>query len=486
MDADIQKLLEQKNRRLEAMHEASRALLAIMGHTKNEQELIQKGIDALVTLVQARYGAVSLLDACGIQTQFIYTGIGIEDAKRIGHFPQGKGLLAVVVEENQVLRIDDVQDDDRSIGFPPNHPPMKTMIAAPIAVNHSVYGRVYLCDKPDGSVFSDDDEQFVMTFANTLAVVILNLQANRYHREAEEELHLAARVIENTHEGVMVLDKQGRISSVNPAFSRLTGYAKQDVLGKKIAYFFSESPQNDENNKALWDALASQGVWKGEFINVRKTGESYHQWTVVNAIRSHQGEVNQYVCMLTDITERKKEELYLKHMAHYDSLTRLPNRILLEDRLESALSISRRYEHTLAVMFLDLDLFKKVNDTLGHIAGDRLLFSVAERLQHCVREVDTVARMGGDEFTVVLTDIGDQKNAELIAKKILESIAMPFNIKGHEVKISTSIGIALFPDHADSYEGLVKLSDRAMYESKKAGNGYTLYFDGLGDEPYCI
>ena len=311
----------------------------------------------------------------------------------LGTPPQGKGLLGVVVKENQVLRLDNMQQDSRAIGFPPHHPPMTSMLAAPITTNNRVYGRVYLCDKMDNEPFTDDDELFVTTFANTLAIVNFNLYISRQREQAEEELRLAARVVKNTQEGVVVIDKHGIIDSINPAFSKLTGYKKEEILGQPLSILSASSCTQYD---VMWKALNSAGHWQGELTQQKKTGEYFPQWTVIDAVKSHDGKIRQYVSVCTDITERKKDELRLEHMAQHDPLTKLPNRTLFEDRLKTALTTSRRYGQSLAVIFLDLDLFKNINDTLGHTVGDKLLYGVAERLQDSIRECDTVARLGGD------------------------------------------------------------------------------------------
>lgn len=474
-------LIAEKSRRLNDLHEASKTLLALLAGTRDASELIQKGIEVLATLVQARYVAVGVLDRHGELERFIQTGVDQATADSIGVPPQGKGLLGVVVRENNIMRLDDLQRDSRFNGFPDNHPDMRSLLAVPINGDGKVLGRVYLCDKIDATPFNDDDETFVTTFANTLGVVLMNLDASLKREQAEEALRLTAKVVHHTQEGVMVLDGTGVITSVNPAFTTITGYSEAEATGESFKMLRAVQ-QSNEQLDALLSKLKAHGSWQGELWHRRKNGEAYPQWTVINAMRDNDGAVTQYVCLFTDITERKKQEERLQYLAHHDPLTQLPNRTLLNDRLQQALNVARRNWKKLALIFLDLDLFKTVNDTLGHAAGDLLLKEIALKLQSCVRDCDTVARLGGDEFTVVLNDVSETKDVAMIAQKILDSLVLPFNLDGREFHISASIGISLFPADAQDIGTLTKYADTAMYQAKKKGNNYQFYMDSMGME----
>jgi diguanylate cyclase (GGDEF)-like protein len=220
----------------------------------------------------------------------------------------------------------------------------------------------------------------------------------------------------------------------------------------------------------MWTTIQKSGYWQGEIWNRRKTGELYPEWLTITAVKDEAGAVSHYVGTMLDITDRKAAEDEVRHMAHYDVLTDLPNRTLLTDRLHQALAQARREKAKLALMFLDLDKFKPVNDQLGHAIGDLLLREVAYRLQACMkRESDTVARLGGDEFVILLAQMDDEQEAATAAEKIVLAISQPFDIEQHTINISTSIGIAIFPAHGMDVKALMKKADEAMYQAKDAG-----------------
>jgi diguanylate cyclase (GGDEF)-like protein len=339
--------------RLNELCVASRTLLGLLAHTTIHEELLQCGIDALAKLLQARYGAIGILDEDGKLRQFVQCGLSAEEVERIGHYPEGKGLLGVVVNENQTLRLADIAQDPRSGGFPPHHPAMKTLLAAPISHRGRVYGRVYLSDKRDGAPFTGEDELLAISFAHSLSLVLDNA------REIEEMKQMMTR---------------------------------------------------------------------------------------------------------------------LDYMAHYDSLTGLPNRKLFADRLQQAVKQHARYDGGVCLMFLDIDNFKLVNDTLGHPYGDRLLQQVSARIQDCLRESDTVARLGGDEFCILLVGLEDVFFAARVAQKILNALTPPFLLDGHENYLSASIGIALPPQDGEDIDHLLKNADAAMYHAKAQGKNNYQFF----------
>lgn len=339
--------------KLAELHEASRSLLTVLAHTSIETDLLQSGIDALTKLIQARYGAVSLVDEAGVQKNFLYTGIDPAQTQKIGQAPEGRGLLGIVIRENLSLSIDDISKDPRSAGFPPHHPAMKTLLAVPISHDGLVYGRIYLSEKINGEAFNQDDEVLAQSFARSLSLVL-----------------------DNAHE----------------------------------------------------------------------------------------------------LDEIKKAKHNLDHMAHFDTLTNLPNRCLFSDRLQQALLQAERCNGLLAVMFIDLDNFKGVNDTLGHSAGDALLKLVAQRITDSLRKGDTVARLGGDEFILMLPELGSAQDASQVAQKILAALAQTFELDQHELHISASIGISIYPDDAADVDGMLSAADTAMYHAKKLGKNNSQFY----------
>ena len=287
-------------------------------------------------------------------------------------------------------------------------------------------------------------------------------------KRLEDHMRLAATVFENTGEGLFITDARRHIIHVNPAFTDLTGFELDDVLGK-TPRVLSSGRHPPEFYDHMTEVLAKTGKWQGEIWNRRKTGEMFAEWLNIAAVRDEQDQISNYVAVFSDITSRKQDEERLSYQANHDPLTRLPNRTLFQERLSRALTRANRSQSKVALLFIDLDYFKQVNDTLGHLAGDILLQQVAERLTACVRQGDTVARLAGDEFTVILEDIAEAHDGAVVAHKILTSLATPFDLQGREAHISSSIGVALYPGDAGDPQSLVKLADAAMYRVKHQG-----------------
>ncbi|CAA7620013.1 conserved hypothetical protein [Candidatus Terasakiella magnetica] len=287
-------------------------------------------------------------------------------------------------------------------------------------------------------------------------------------KRLEDQMRLAATVFENTGEGLFVTDENEHIIHVNPAFTDLTGYDAAEVLGN-TPEMLASGRHPPEYTQHIREILAETGKWQGEIWNRRKTGEMFAVWQNTAIVRNERGELTNFVSVFSDITSRKQAEEQLSYQANHDPLTRLPNRTLFQERLGRALTRAHRAQSMVALLFIDLDHFKQINDTLGHLAGDILLQQVAERLSGCVRQGDTVARLAGDEFTVILEDIADSRDAALVSHKILSVMSMPFDLQGHEGRISSSIGVALYPTDAGDQQTLVKLADAAMYRAKHQG-----------------
>jgi diguanylate cyclase (GGDEF)-like protein/PAS domain S-box-containing protein len=296
--------------------------------------------------------------------------------------------------------------------------------------------------------------------------------------QASERLELFAKMFENSSEAIIITDADKRILTVNPAFELITQYRNAEVIGcdPKI---LSSGKHTAEYYQTIWSTIASAGKWSGEIWNRRKDGEVYPQWLSIGAVKNFRGAVIHYISLFSDITQRKEAELKIEMLAHYDMLTKLPNRALFADRLQHALQIADRSHRKVGLMFLDLDKFKAINDTLGHLAGDQLLQSVAERLSRCVRQSDTVCRQGGDEFMILLEEINSPLDIEGVAQKIALEMSVPHPL-GEEARIvSFSIGAAIYPDHAIDSEKLSQCADQAMYQAKEAGrNNFKLYGAG--------
>jgi diguanylate cyclase (GGDEF)-like protein/PAS domain S-box-containing protein len=295
----------------------------------------------------------------------------------------------------------------------------------------------------------------------------------------DEKLHLAATVFEASSEGIMITDAGNNIVTVNRAFTEITGYAEEEVRGKNPR-LLNSGRQEREFYLALWESLNRHGHWQGEIWNRRKNGELYPEWQVINVVRNGGGEVSHYIAVFSDISQRKYDEERIAYLAHYDPLTDLPNRVLFHDQLGRLLASSQRQEKPVAILLLDLDRFKNVNESLGHLFGDQLLQLVAQRLRSVVREEDLVARLGGDEYVAVLSDLGEVQNAALVAQKILDGFASPFSVDAQEISITASIGVSLYPDDGDTPDMLLKNAESAMYGAKQSGrNSYRFYTQSM-------
>ena len=297
---------------------------------------------------------------------------------------------------------------------------------------------------------------------------------------------LADKIFEHSSEGVMITDPKGVIINVNKAFTQVTGYSREEVAGETPS-LLNSGRQDPVFYRVMWQALIETGHWQGEIWNRRKNGEIYLEWLSITAIKDNLGHTTHYVAIFSDITAVRENEERLHNLAYYDALTELPNRILFNDRLNQAMARADRGKQMVAVMLLDLDRFKIINDTLGHMAGDTLLIDVARRVGGCMRESDTVARLGGDEFIVVLPELDSINHASLVAQKIIDVLAQPFTLANQEVFITASIGISFYPSSGGSAEMLVKTADIAMYHAKEQGrNNYQFYRSSASDETSAL
>lgn len=311
--------------------------------------------------------------------------------------------------------------------------------------------------------------------ANDITFALENIDRETQQQIAAEKLEQAATVFEFSKEGIIVTDAERNIVSVNKSFSEITGYSATEVLGCNPRLLAS-GLQNGGFYQEMWDLIHRYGSWQGELWNKRKSGEIYPQALTIICVKNDQGSVMNYLAIFSDITERKSAEERIQQLAHYDVLTGLPNRILFNDRLQQALTMEQQDQSALSLLFLDIDRFKQINDTLGHGVGDQLLQMVAQRLKKCVREQDTVSRQGGDEFIVVLPNT-KAVEAGQVAQTILEHLQQPYVIEHHDFLITVSIGIATYPEHAQDAETLVKYADVAMYQAKACGRNRYLHFD---------
>ncbi|MFL6659027.1 MAG: EAL domain-containing protein [Massilia sp.] len=295
-------------------------------------------------------------------------------------------------------------------------------------------------------------------------------------KSIETTLQMAAQVFETSRDAIAIIDAEHRVLTVNKAFSDITGYAMGDIIGAPLPQMSTGEHEPGFYEK-IWNYVVANDHWEGEVWSLRHDGEEYPAWVALTAIRNSAGEIVNFVAVLSDITDRKRVEEHTRHLAEHDFLTDLPNRVLFLDRLHQALAVARRKRSKLALMFVDLDRFKGINDGFGHHVGDAVLKEVAARLIHCVRGADTVSRQGGDEFVVMLPDIGGVDQAAHVADSIMRAIAQPVQHDGHTVSLSVSIGISFYPADGEEIDTLLKHADVAMYHAKQGGRNAFSFFD---------
>ncbi|HJV25606.1 MAG TPA: EAL domain-containing protein [Aromatoleum sp.] len=299
--------------------------------------------------------------------------------------------------------------------------------------------------------------------------------AESARRQIEESMKLAAQIYRSSSEAIMVTDEHNRIVDVNDAFTRLMGYELSEIEGKDPKIMQS-GLHDKEFYRQFWQAITEHGRWQGEVWDRRSDGQLIAKWVTISVIRNPDGSVFRHVAQFSDITEKKQQDELIWHQANFDPLTDLPNRRLFRDRLEQEVKKAHRTGKPLALLFIDLDHFKEINDTFGHDKGDLLLAEAARRIRLCVRDTDTLARLGGDEFTVIIPEFQGVVAVERIAQQIIAELSTPFEFGSDHGEISASVGITVYPDDAESLEELMKLADRAMYLAKDQGRGRFAYF----------
>ncbi len=294
-------------------------------------------------------------------------------------------------------------------------------------------------------------------------------------RRAEGELRLYGTVFTNAREGMTITDVNTRIIAVNPAFTEITGYTLDEVVGQTPS-ILNSGRQGGEFYRRMWQELQQKGRWHGEIWNRRKDGKVFPEWLSIVGVKGENAEITHYIGVFTDVSEHKRNEARISHLASHDILTGLPNRVLLEDRISDGMKLSKRRGSTMALLFIDLDRFKNINDTLGHETGDQLLVQAAERGLAVLRKGDTLSRIGGDEFVAVLPELDNRQIAADTALKLLAELCLPYQLAGHELTVSGSVGIALYPEDGHTVSDLLRKADAAMYRAKEEGRNTFRYF----------
>lgn len=411
-------------------------------------------------------------NASGYLQELLRIGVRWDDT------PQGKGPAGSCIRTGhlQVFKTTDSsfqpwRDAAVRFGF-------QSIIALPLVVRGQVYGTLMLYSRLEHDFDEALTQQRLSGIASRICVALETAMD-------QEQLRLLSTALAIARNGVYITDALGRILWINNSFTRLTGYSSDEAIGKSPALLKSGKHDADYYQR-LWQTIQQGKTWINETVERHKSGKLFTVQQTITPIKNDDGVVSHFVSIIEDITVQKEDAARIQYMAHFDALTALPNRALFLDRLQQILAQSKRNGQSSALMFLDLDRFKAVNDTLGHHIGDLLLQAVADRLKACVRETDTVSRLAGDEFTVLLPNVHSREDATVVAKKITAALATPFLLDGHKVNIGSSTGIAFYPADADSDEALIKCADHAMYAAKEQGRGTFRFYESAVNERYSV
>ncbi len=356
---------------------------------------------------------------------------------------------------------------------------MSSIVINPFFVEGQCTGVIFICTQStDG--FTDAVECALLAqVAQHISFSLTVSKNENIQKKTKGQLKLASAVFDNMLEGIIVTKPNGEIVAVNPALYTITGYDRKELIGKTPKVL--QSGRHDEMfYRAMWKTILETDQWEGEVWNKRKDGSVYPELLSISTVKDKQGSVQNYIAVLADISKQKEAEQELQHIAFYDELTGLPNRMLFKERLDSAINQASRNQQLLAILFIDVDNFKVVNDTLGHSTGDQMLKEIAERLSRCTRKNDTVARQGGDEFTIILQSLKCPEDATLVINNIMESLETRILIDNQEFYSSVSIGISFYPNDGERFDVLMKNADTAMYHAKSQGkNTYCIYTSSM-------
>ena len=448
------------------------AMLALNqgAHTSTEREVIQVALEHAVSLTSSKVGYLHFVNNDQESIELVTWSrdtLKHCEAAFDSHYPVSMaGIWADCVRSKSPQIHNDYPHMENRKGLPEGHIPLSRHMSLPVIDKNEVKLVIGVGNK---------EEEYNQSDLRQMQYLLGDLWKLIEKKRYEEKLKQAAAVYENTQEAVTITDTTPHIIAVNRAFTEITGYEEEEVIGKNPSVL--QSGQHDEIfYQEMWQALLSTGRWEGEIWNRRKSGEVYPEWLNISAIADDRGLTSHYVAVFTDISLLKQSESKLEHMAHYDPLTGLPNRILLYSRIEHALQLAARNHRRMAVLFLDLDNFKNVNDSLGHPAGDKLLKALAVRISDRLRSEDTVARIGGDEFVVLIENVERESDVADIAEALIHEVTMPVSLDSHELSVGGSVGISLYPENGEDATDLIKNADAAMYLAKESGrNSYQFY-----------
>lgn len=444
--------------------------LTTEAHNMDEQSLMRFAIEQAESLTESQMGYLHFVNAdqetVSLGTWSANT-LSQCEAAHDNHYSLSKaGVWADCFRQRKAIIHNDYPGLTSKRGLPDGHSALLRHMSVPVLDAGQVVMILGV-----GNKFEPYDQGDLIL----LEMIANNTWALLQRNRSQRLLELHAQVFRSSREAVMIVDANTCILSVNSAFARITGYSSDEVLG--LTPRILKSGRHERNfYLSMWKTIQQTGHWQGEIWNRRKDGDVYPQWLGISAVQSVQGEVTEYIGVFTDITDYKKDQDRIEHLAHHDPLTGLPNRTLLRDRFQQTKASALRQDSLIGMLYLDLDHFKNINDTMGHPAGDQLLLQAAQRLRACVREMDTVSRVGGDEFVLLLNDLHVADSMVEVAQKILHTLAEPFEIEQNLFSLSCSVGISVYPDDADDFDSLMQKADTALYQAKNNGRNNFQFF----------
>ncbi len=457
---------------LNQLLQATNTLIQALSMATAREVLLGDGISALSLLVNARYGAI-VMTRDAVADELITYGIS-------GTYDNGAMLFTPTLLQSMSTAVEPASFDS-TMTFSTAHnivadaPAVTSLLVVPIISSSGLFGHIYLCNKQDQSSFNDIDQQLVCNFASSLALVLDNIQHRHAKEKAEEQTWLHAKAFENSTEAVLITDDEGTALSINQTFSRMTGYALHEV-NDSFPYLLTANRKRRSFYVQICHELQEHGFWNGEMVYRRKNGEIFPMWVSLSAIKNDQDETSHYVGLLSDISERKRFQKQIQYLACYDSLTNLPNRALFIDRTRQLVSNNKRTARQFAILSINIDQFKNINDTYGPAVGDRLLQKFARRLQHSLGDGDTAARLGGDKFGMTVTAFTCSDNLAVIAVNILDALARPFKMNKRELYITASIGISCYPADGQDAATLIKHAEAAMFHAKSQQRNHFQFY----------
>ena len=382
-----------------------------------------------------------------------------------------------ILEEDSLI-IENALNDERFFDNPlvTGDPSIRFYAGVPLVTQRGMHlGTLCVIDTEFRQI-TPEQLSAIKTLAHSVMAHLELRLSHKKIRKYVDQLQLSATIFETATENIVVTDANNCFITVNPAFTKTTGYTLEEVIGK-TPKMLKSGKQTPEFYSKMWKKLNKDGQWMGEVYNRRKNGEVYIEWLSIKVIYNEDGTVKMYVATFSDITEKKQADEIIWKQANYDLLTNLPNRHFFNDCLKREIKIANRTKKLLAILFIDLDYFKEVNDTHGHEIGDILLVEVARRIGETIRATDTVARLGGDEFIAILSAVEDENDINKVSKLIISKLSMPFDLNGIPVTISASIGISIYPKDSLLEKELLSYADKAMYNAKKDGKGKNSFYN---------